>query len=104
MNPTIAAGHAAAEQAANNAGVAWADAAMASVHSFKAAFNGDKFLTEDVRIFAENNGLPKPPDKRAWGAIILRAKRDGIVKSCGFAMTHSPEYNAGPKTAWRFAS
>jgi len=42
--------------------------------------NGNKpFMTEDVRTYAENLGMEPPPDRRAWGAIAVHAKKLGWV-------------------------
>lgn len=59
-----------------------------------------EFMTEDVREWAHNMGLPLPPDSRAWGAIIRRASRKGIIRSIGFAPMKSSNCHANPKHVW----
>ena len=103
MSTALDAGHAAADAALRNAGITWAEQAMNLLEQYKQKADG-KFLCEDVRVFAENNGLSKPPDSRAWGGVIKRAQRLGIVVPAGYAMTRHPSCHAGVKTAWQFAN
>jgi hypothetical protein len=56
------------------------------------------FLTEDVRAFALNRNLPPPPDGRAWGAVIQRAAREGLIVRMGYAAAKSS--NLSPKVLW----
>ncbi len=71
----LAEGHAAAQKAADHAGPDFKTAAAEAFREY--ARRHIFFTTEDVRL--ANPDLPTPPDKRAWGAIALRAKRDGII-------------------------
>ena len=102
MTDALDAGHAAADAALRNAGAPWCEQAMVLLEQYRLKAVG-KFLCEDVRVFAESNGLPKPPDSRAWGGVIKRAQRLGIVVPAGYAMTRHPSCHAGVKTAWQFA-
>ena len=43
----------------------------------------DRFMTEELRQFARDQKFPKPPNERAWGAVIRQAKRDGLIKVVG---------------------
>jgi hypothetical protein len=73
----LALGHAAAERAADHAGEAWKDRAYRAFIAFAASRK--TFTTEEARESCGHVG--DPPDRRAWGAIALRAKRDGKVKA-----------------------
>ena len=69
-------------QSENNAeskNAGWVYAALEYVRTF----NREQFLAEDVRRYAENDGLPLPPSKRAWGGVIVRAKKLGYIKRIG---------------------
>ena len=57
-----------------------------------------KFLIEDVVGFASEQGLPSPPDGRAWGAAARRAKSKGYIRSCGYRAAKSS--NLSPKVLW----
>lgn len=58
------------------------------------------FLAEDLRFHAEKNGFPIPPSKRAWGAVVLKAKRDGLIKACGYKQTTNPKAHCTPACLW----
>lgn len=65
--------------------------------------HGGEFMTEDVRMAAEKaKGYVPPPDERAWGAIILRAKRKGLLEHAGFAPMKSRNCHGNPKSVWRW--
>lgn len=59
------------------------------------------FPMEAARVYAEANGLPDPPDKRAWGTIatILKfAKEPGMrIEKCG----STTDAYGSPKPLWR---
>jgi hypothetical protein len=58
------------------------------------------FLTEDVRI-ASTDIVPDPPSKRAWGAVILKAKREGLVRRIGFRNVKNPKAHCTPAALWK---
>lgn len=85
--------------AADNRTVEWASKAFFILEAY-ASFN-ERFLTEDVRQFAHQDcGLPLPPDGRAWGGIIQRGVREGMLIRDGFAPMKSPNCHANPKSVW----
>lgn len=69
-------------RAASSAGDTWNTLAYAAFVDYANAAKGT-FLTEDVRLASTD--LPQPPDNRAWGGVVNRARRDGVVKQVGFA-------------------
>jgi hypothetical protein len=38
-----------------------------------------KFMTEELRAYAYETGLPKPPSERAWGAVIKEARKARLI-------------------------
>lgn len=75
----------------------WTARAVVYVHLYAAQH---QFMRcEHVRIFAENDGLPPPPDKRAWGLVMQQAKADRIIEAAGFEAAISS--NLSPKVRWR---
>lgn len=60
----------------------------------------EPFQTEQVRAFAEDRGLPKPPDNRAWGGVIQKAVKRNIIKGIGFAPTKNPISHGRPMVIW----
>lgn len=61
------------------------------------------FLTEDVRHYAHIQcGLPVPPDGRAWGAVIVRARKAGLLERVGYEPMKSKNCHSDPKPRWRW--
>lgn len=59
------------------------------------------FLAEDVREWCEINGLSAPTDGRAWGSVMRRAAKAGLIRPVGYAPSRSS--NLSPKVLWRAA-
>jgi len=60
-----------------------------------------EFMTENVRVWATDNGLPKPPTDRAWGAVTLRAARADLIVCVGYRKTSVPPAHAAPRSLWQ---
>ena len=57
------------------------------------------FIIEQAREWGEGLGLIIPPhDSRAWGAVVRRAAKGGLIVKCGFAAAKSS--NLSPKVQW----
>lgn len=61
---------------------------------------GYRFLIEDFRLSASIRGLPEPPSNRSFGAIPVRAQRDGLIKSVGLKATKSKKGHRCFATEW----
>lgn len=60
-----------------------------------------RFMTEDVRRAAELSlKVPIPPSKRAWGAIILRACKSGIIKKVGHDKVKNTNAHSAFASVW----
>jgi len=59
-----------------------------------------EFMTEDVRVASEK-AIPKPPSNRAWGSVILRASRSGLINRIGFANVKNAKAHKTPASVWR---
>lgn len=77
----------------------WQDKA----YQFLISFKKDIFLVEDVRKAAEGI-VPEPICLRAWGAIILKASRAGIVKRIGFSNVKNVRAHCTPVSLWQFVN
>lgn len=77
----------------------WSDNAFKILKEF-VRFHDEPFMCEDVRQYA-NNYLPAPPNDRAWGAIILRGKKDGIIKHYGFGQVRNPRAHRANASLWQ---
>lgn len=84
---------------ANHDTKGWADHAYSYVEML--ARRNVEFLSDDVRVAAEAAGLPPAPDPRAWGGVILRAVRAGLIKRVGWANSTRPECHARPGSVWK---
>lgn len=62
---------------------------------------GKPFLTETARAWAESQGLPPPPDNRAWGFVAKAMREAGHIVFDGYAPAKTS--NGSPKTQWRHA-
>lgn len=59
------------------------------------------FLAEDVRKYTESVSLPEPPSKRSWGAVIMRAVKEGVIKHTGqYAKVKNPKANCANAAVW----
>lgn len=58
------------------------------------------FLIEEARQWAHANGLPPPPDARAWGSVTQQAARgpNPVIHRVGFRAAASS--NCSPKVLW----
>jgi len=97
----VAANHAESETAG------WIDAANKAFAAYIKINRGREFLTEDFRQWL--NGIndfmipkiPSPPDHRAFGNIILKAQRAGLIQHVGYMKVKDPKAHAGPKSVWK---
>lgn len=77
---------------------AWSDLAYTFLLGFIGASQGE-FLTEDVRA-AAHGAVPDPPDQRAWGGIVIRAVKAGLIRRAGYRPMRSKNCHANPKSSW----
>jgi len=77
----------------------WGDRALSAVRAY--ANSHDRFLTEDIRAWAHSQGLPRPPDSRAWGGVISRAVKAGWLVGDGFGRTKYGPGHARPMAIWQ---
>ncbi len=97
-----------AQQAADHADRVSRGEWTAKAYDYLVAFGRSKlgaaFMAEDVRAAAEASGFPSPPDGRAWGSIILRAKREGHLIHRGYAPNKSDTCHGSPKSVWSWVA
>jgi hypothetical protein len=77
----------------------WSDRAYAILERFAQA--RVPFRTEQVRQAAYEEGLPVPPDERAWGGVICRAKKEGILRHYGWVSSTGKSSHAHPISLWK---
>lgn len=77
----------------------WSERAFRFTKAF--AIMNKRLTSEGVRQYAERCGLPKPPDGRAWGAVMIRAVRAGIIAKIGYTTALDPKVHCNPVTLWQ---
>lgn len=93
------------QQACNNADEkqpGWTDDAYGYLVEFVAMSTGP-FMVEQVGAYAEAQGLPYPPSKRAWGGVIKRAQKRGLVEHAGYDRVKNSNAHACIASVWRKA-
>lgn len=58
------------------------------------------FTVEQVRM-AVAGTLPEPPTTRAWGSVVVRASRAGIITHAGHTEATDPAVHCNLVTLWR---
>ncbi len=84
-----------------NAGT-WSEKAYQTMKLFLSSKKtGYVFMTEDVRFWAEeHNLLPVPPSKRAWGGIVQKLVREGIIVKAGHSTVKNENAHKCFATMW----
>ena len=61
-----------------------------------------EFMGEDVRKYAYGvKELPLAPDQRSWGAILVRAKKSGVIKKVGLGPVKNSKANRANAGIWK---
>jgi len=58
-----------------------------------------EFMAEEVRIKSEDF-IPIPPSNRAWGGVIVRAVKSGLIKRKGYKNVKNAKAHCTPATLW----
>jgi hypothetical protein len=59
----------------------------------------DEFMAEDVRN-ASQGVVQEPPNNRAWGGVIVRAMRMGLIYRKGYKNVENAKAHRTPATLW----
>ncbi len=57
------------------------------------------FQCEDFRGWCKNK-IEEPPSKRAFGAVIVRAKKNLLIKHVGYGVVENPKAHRTPASIW----
>jgi hypothetical protein len=87
-----------AERNANAEHSGWSDKAFHLLCEF-IKFT-PRFRAEEARAYATEKGLEDPKSKRAFGAIILRAARAGLIKKTGHESVTNPKAHKAFAAVW----
>lgn len=82
----------------------WAEEAANALRMYIAAHPGKEFMAEDVREYAYDVlAVPYPPHCRAWGSIIAKAARDGLIERVGIGPVKTASSHMANASVWRAA-
>lgn len=76
----------------------WQQRAFEILRAFAVRRADAPWLCEDLVLYAASL-IEEPPTKRAWGAVVQRAQRSGLIERCGYALSNSS--NRSPMNLWR---
>lgn len=58
-----------------------------------------EFMIEDVRN-ASKGFVPFPPSNRAWGGIVRKMAKNGLIYRKGYKTVKNPKAHCTPATLW----
>lgn len=58
-----------------------------------------EFMMEECRKASEGT-IDQPPSNRAWGSVIVQAKREGLIRRVGFRSVKNPKAHMAPCSVW----
>lgn len=59
-----------------------------------------EFMVEEVRESSKGI-VPIPPSTRAWGGIVVRASKAGVIERKGFQNVKNAKAHCTPATLWK---
>lgn len=74
----------------------WTDQALQFVRDYPEKV----FRTEQVRVWAHESGLQVPPHARAWGSVIVAAKKQGLIRFLRHENVSNPKAHSTPASVW----
>lgn len=87
-----------ATQHANRVRREWSAQADAYAKMMIARRGFKPFLLEEIVEASKRDGVPQPPDGRAWGGVIIRLAKEGLVRKMGYGAAKTS--NTSPKVLW----
>jgi hypothetical protein len=79
----------------------WPDRAFEQLKKYLEFHGYKEFKSEDMRQWAYKRGLPRPPDERAWGSVIARANKQGIIRFIRHTTYDQPHCHKGYTSLWQ---
>lgn len=83
---------------ANEATPSWSDQAFDFLTRY--ITDASEFMAEDVRLAAKGI-VPEPPSLRAWGSVMMKAAKSGLIKRVGYRSVSNPLAHATPAAIWK---
>lgn len=76
----------------------WSEKAYGFLRSYMTSHS--VFMAEQVRE-ASAGIITEPPSGRAWGAIIVRAVKEGLISRIGFQTVKNARAHCTPAAVWK---
>ncbi len=84
---------------AENREIAWGDKVMDLLRVFLSE-RPTPFRCEEFRLWCEGR-IQKPPHDRAYGYVIRKASKAGMIIFCGYDKTENPKAHRANCAKWR---
>lgn len=82
----------------------WPAKALQALREYLFFNRGVDFMAEDVRAYAYSElRLPRPPHCRAWGSIMFKAAREGLIRRVRLAPVKTASSHRANASVWRAA-
>ena len=81
----------------------WGDLAFDQLKEFTSMFPDLEFMAEDFREYAVLRDLPIPPHNRAFGSVMARAARAGLIVKVRYGQVQNPKAHRANAAVWRKA-
>lgn len=78
----------------------WSSRAYKFLLKFLQNHNGN-FMGEEVRSYAALMDFELPPSNRAWGSVIAKAAKEGLIERVGYQQVRNVKAHRTPATLWR---
>lgn len=81
----------------------WAELAYEKLIEFTTEYPYLEFMAEDFRKWAYHKGLPEPPHSRAFGGIMVKARRADLIVKIRISQVKNPTARCANANVWRRA-
>jgi hypothetical protein len=81
----------------------WSERAYTELQNFLRS-NPGEFMCEDFRGWCAMIDFPLPPHARAFGGVIARAARAGLIKKAGIGQVKNVKAHCANANVWRRAA
>lgn len=78
----------------------WSERAMAMLVRYLKQMQDTQFQNEDFRVWAEREGLATPPHLRAYGSIMAKARKAGMIRAVGYEAVDNPTAHQAFARVW----
>ena len=86
---------------ANQECASWSEKAFIALQEFLRYTSKRSFMTEELRCWAHQDyGLPRPPHSRAWGGVVGRAAKQGLIRKIGITQVRNRTAHCANAAVW----